>query len=858
MTIFCLFWVYVVFCLIYFGVFTRKNASRVLLYVTPHDDFRRSCNWENPPDAFGLDYSRVLTSVARIYGFCEVAKMIPDYGVAQDYDCVAMANGADSTGKNHLSQEFFRSLAFGAYANTTSYPYGFVGLKSTACVREEDVNEAGQPPLTAAYVCTRELSDILTALSDSGALDDGYTSLLAEQEYPEGSPFLDDYTAEAINVLSKKVKNPSGMFKQEYDFSFLMKFCVPLKPLTDKQAQEMRDQQLNESTPEGSGLEAASGMCAPHRMLLKDANLGNLVLVPPVPPSASTESAGQLELAGSPLRSATTEDGQLLYRLDYTFFPSKNNEFLHQLLPKKCVRSHSGTADEVIDKLGFSQYADYISNLFNNVIDGAITEIQQEWPFIAIGAFLILVLSVAVIFLLRYCVAVLTWITLVGVLICIGWGAITLILLGRSLDEENQMATNVFGYYDPMTADRAAFFQALGYIVAVIFVIGLIVIIIFGNAIQVAVQVIRTACMCLSDMVGLVFLPIMFFLGCALHLAWTICATVGYFVTGQYNSRYGSFTFDLYDGTKVVSSPWDWINFLILVYAVIWGTFFIYDVMEYVIGASVAQWYFTRPTLPEKGARSIGCCMCCNCCCSCCSCCVPPDDRTPTCDSSSGSCCCRRGKVRVLKHPAVTAMKFCFKSLGTVALASFIVSFVVWVRWLFNFIMNRVRASKEEVRENKVIKAISCYINCCLKCLEKLLKYINRNSLLVAGITGEGYFSSCGQAVALLVSHISSVLTVNALGDVILFVAKIFISLGSGIITGCLIRYAGGSEMFLVPSAIVFCCGLLISTYLMNLVELIIDAVFLCYMYEEKHYAKERAAGLPPYAPKALAQLLGR
>ena len=67
--------------------------------------------------------------------------------------------------------------------------------------------------------------------------------------------------------------------------------------------------------------------------------------------------------------------------------------------------------------------------------------------------------------------------------------------------------------------------------------------------------------------------------------------------------------------------------------------------------------------------------------------------------------------------------RVCRYHLGTLAFGSLILSFIRMVRVALEWIEDKI---KEHGAENPLIKAVMCCCKCCLWCLEKFIRFINR------------------------------------------------------------------------------------------------------------------------------------
>jgi len=195
------------------------------------------------------------------------------------------------------------------------------------------------------------------------------------------------------------------------------------------------------------------------------------------------------------------------------------------------------------------------------------------------------------------------------------------------------------------------------------------------------------------------------------------------------------------------------------------------------------------------------------------------------------------------------------KSAGTLAASSFITALVVWIRWLFEYFYKRVKRSP--ANESKISKAVVWFIRCALKALERFIRYTNRNAQVIASITGHNYCRSVGLAFKFELSHAATILVINTLGDLMLFLTKLFITALSTGLCYVLCRFASSNKnMTITPCLLTAGISYLVAFYIVEILELTIDVIFMAYVYETEMMLGERQNGQPSFAPGSLNKLL--
>lgn len=105
--------------------------------------------------------------------------------------------------------------------------------------------------------------------------------------------------------------------------------------------------------------------------------------------------------------------------------------------------------------------------------------------------------------------------------------------------------------------------------------------------------------------------------------------------------------------------------------------------------------------------------------------------------------------------------------------------------------------------------------------------------------------------------NLGGVIVLNTIGDFILFLTKLTIAMLCGVICYLFCRYASDNpSQFIVPTFITIVITFLISFYIVEILELVIDTIFMAFNYENSEMAKERGHDGKIYAPGGLQKLI--
>ena len=105
------------------------------------------------------------------------------------------------------------------------------------------------------------------------------------------------------------------------------------------------------------------------------------------------------------------------------------------------------------------------------------------------------------------------------------------------------------------------------------------------------------------------------------------------------------------------------------------------------------------------------------------------------------------------------------------------------MRAVVMYVQHRMTAlGKRGGYAEKCTKAVLCCISCCLWCVEKCLKFINRNAYIQTGIFGHSFCRASKEAFHLILRNLARIGALKVIGAVIFIIGKLFIALCSTLV----------------------------------------------------------------------------
>ncbi|KAG6755295.1 hypothetical protein POTOM_041114 [Populus tomentosa] len=208
--------------------------------------------------------------------------------------------------------------------------------------------------------------------------------------------------------------------------------------------------------------------------------------------------------------------------------------------------------------------------------------------------------------------------------------------------------------------------------------------------------------------------------------------------------------------------------------------------------------------------------------------------------------------------PVFSSMKQLIRySLGSVALGSLVLSFVESVRFILESIRRKLKVANT-TPESCMGKTVYHTSRFCFQCIEWIIRSVNRNAYIMIAITGKSFCRASAIATELIISNILRIGRVNVIGDVILYLGKLCVSLSSALFAFLMLdthKYRSSHNKIsspLLPVLVCWALGYVVATLFFAVVEMSIDAIILSFCQDSEEHQ-----GTAQYAPPLLMETLG-
>ncbi|XP_036427414.1 choline transporter-like protein 2 [Colossoma macropomum] len=196
---------------------------------------------------------------------------------------------------------------------------------------------------------------------------------------------------------------------------------------------------------------------------------------------------------------------------------------------------------------------------------------------------------------------------------------------------------------------------------------------------------------------------------------------------------------------------------------------------------------------------------------------------------------------------------------GSLAFGSLILSIIQVIRVILEYLEKKLK-----VAENKAARFILRCLKCCFWCLEKCIKFLNRNAYIMVAIYGKNFCTSAKNAFFLLMRNIVRVFVLDKVTDFLLFLGKLLIV---GIVGVCSFFFFSGKikvveeaapslNYYWVPIVTVVFGAYIIAHGFFSVYGMCVDTLFLCFLedLERNDGSEER----PYFMSKSLQKILNK
>ncbi|XP_057771812.1 choline transporter protein 1 isoform X2 [Salvia miltiorrhiza] len=480
---------------------------------------------------------------------------------------------------------------------------------------------------------------------------------------------------------------------------------------------------------------------------------------------------------------------------------------------------------KIIEDIAIDRAIHKSINSRSSVLKRYVADVGKSWPVLLVcGGFLPLFLSIIWLLMIRHFVAGMPWITVVvfNVLMV----SVTMFYYLKAGWIGSDAISPIIGEHDPyyrVSARELNHLHAAAVFMTILMIVAFLSSIAIVRRILMATSVLKVAAKVIGEVQALIIFPVIPYAMLAIFFMFWLSAALHLFSSGSvqqndcganccaYNLKEKRLSCNSCCGYSIHYTSHITAAILFHLFGGYWATQFFKACSSTVIAGSVASYYWARgETSPE----------------------VP-------------------------FLPVFSSMKRLLRySLGSVALGSLIVSSVESMRFILEALRRRLK-HVNPMPGSWIGKVTYQTSQGCLRLIGCIIKSVNRNAYIMIAITGKGFVKASEIATELIMSNVLRIGKVNVIGDVILFLGKLCVSLASALFAFLMLdthRYKSAHNKITSPLFPVLVCwgfGYIVATLFFGVVEMSIDTIILSFCQDSDEHQ-----GTAQYAPPLLIETL--
>ncbi|XP_006898835.1 PREDICTED: choline transporter-like protein 2 [Elephantulus edwardii] len=196
---------------------------------------------------------------------------------------------------------------------------------------------------------------------------------------------------------------------------------------------------------------------------------------------------------------------------------------------------------------------------------------------------------------------------------------------------------------------------------------------------------------------------------------------------------------------------------------------------------------------------------------------------------------------------------------GSLAFGALILAIVQIIRVMLEYLDQRLKAA-----QNKFAKFLMTCLKCCFWCLEKFIRFLNRNAYIMIAIYGTNFCTSARNAFFLLMRNIIRVAVLDKVTDFLFLLGKLLVVGSVGILAFFFFTHrikivqdtAPPLNYYWVPILTVIIGAYLIAHGFFSVYGMCVDTLFLCFLEDLER--NDGSAERPYFMSLTLKKLLNK
>uniref|UniRef100_A0A8C9VGG3 Choline transporter-like protein n=1 Tax=Scleropages formosus TaxID=113540 RepID=A0A8C9VGG3_SCLFO len=196
---------------------------------------------------------------------------------------------------------------------------------------------------------------------------------------------------------------------------------------------------------------------------------------------------------------------------------------------------------------------------------------------------------------------------------------------------------------------------------------------------------------------------------------------------------------------------------------------------------------------------------------------------------------------------------------GSLAFGSLILAVVQLIRIVLEYLDHKLKGA-----QNTFARFLLCCLKCCFWCLERVIKFMNRNAYIMIAIYGKNFCTSAREAFFLLMRNVVRVAVLDKVTDFLLFLGKVLIAGSVGALAFLFFTHkipviqeeVPSLNYYWVPLLTVTLGSYLIAHGFFSVYAMCVDTLFLCFLLDLEN--NNGSAARPYHMSTSLRKILNK
>merc|ERR1719231_2206253 len=172
--------------------------------------------------------------------------------------------------------------------------------------------------------------------------------------------------------------------------------------------------------------------------------------------------------------------------------------------------------------------------------------------------------------------------------------------------------------------------------------------------------------------------------------------------------------------------------------------------------------------------------------------------------------------------------------LGSIAFGSLIIAIIQFIRACVKYIEEKCKKGAKNEGAKKIIAVVFCIIQSCLWCIEKCMKFINKNAYILIAMKGCMFCTAAKTAVWLILTNPARIGTVGTVTNFVLTLGKLAVAFGVTFAAIPWIQSIDEVETWWLPCLIIAIMAYSIAYVVFATYDKAVDTILLCVLEDEK------------------------